>query len=59
MVDEKTRECLSLEIGRSMALVRVAEILMDLVVVRGVPKHLRSDISPEFIAFTIRRLAGL
>ena len=59
VVDEKTRECLSLEVGRSMTSMRVAEILMDLFVARGVPKHLRSDNGPEFIAATIRRLAGL
>jgi len=59
VVDEKTRECLSLEVGRSMTSMRVAEILMDLFVARGVPKHLRSDNGPELIAATIRRLAGL
>jgi len=46
VVDEKTRECLSLEVGRSMISMRVAEILMDVFVTRGVPKHLRSDNGP-------------
>lgn len=37
----------------------VAEVLIDLFTTRGVPKHIRSDNGPEFIARTIRRLADL
>jgi transposase InsO family protein len=37
----------------------VAEVLIDLFTTRGVPKHIRSDNGPEFIARTIRRLAAL
>lgn len=59
VVDEKTRECLSLEVGRSLTSAAVAEILMGLFASRTVPKHIRSDNGPEFIASTIRRLAGL
>ena len=57
VVDEKTRECLSLEVGRSLTSAAVAEILMGLFASRTVPKHIRSDNGPEFIASTIRRLA--
>ena len=37
----------------------VAEVLIDLFTTRGVPRHIRSDNGPEFIAKTIRRLADL
>lgn len=59
IVDEFTRECVSLEAGRSMTARGVAEVLLGLFTTRGVPGHIRSDNGPEFIARTIRRLAGL
>lgn len=59
VVDEFTRECVALEVGRSMTARGVAEVLIDLFTTRGVPVHIRSDNGPEFIAKTIRRLAGL
>lgn len=59
VVDEFTRECAALEVGRSMTARGVAEVLIGLFTTRGVPKHIRSDNGPEFIARTIRRLAGL
>ena len=59
IVDEFTRECVSLEVHRSMTARGVAEVLIGLFTTRGVPGHIRSDNGPEFIARTIRRLAGL
>jgi putative transposase len=59
IVDEFTRECVTLEVNRSMTARGVAESLIDLFTTRGVPKHIRSDNGPEFIARTIRRLAEL
>jgi putative transposase len=59
VVDEFTRECVALEVGRSMTARGVAEVLIDLFTTRGVPEHIRSDNGPEFIAGTIRRLASL
>ena len=59
VVDEYTRECVALEAARSMTARGVAEVLIDLFTTRGVPVHIRSDNGPEFIAATIRRLAGL
>ncbi len=59
VVDEFTRECVALEVGRSMTARGVAEVLIGLFVSRGVPGHIRSDNGPEFIAKTIRRLADL
>ncbi|MBX3355433.1 MAG: IS3 family transposase [Phycisphaeraceae bacterium] len=59
VVDEFTRECVALEVRRSMTAAGVAEVLIDLFTTRGVPGHIRSDNGPEFIAATIRRLADL
>jgi transposase InsO family protein len=59
LVDEFTRECLALEVNRSMTGRGVAEVLIGLFTTRGVPRHIRSDNGPEFIAKTIRRLADL
>ena len=55
LVDEYTRECLALEVERRLTADQVIEVLRDLVVVRGVPGHLRSDNGPEFIARALRR----
>jgi putative transposase len=59
VVDEFTRECLALEAGRSMTARGVADVLIDLFKMRGVPAHVRSDNGPEFVAGTVRRLADL
>lgn len=54
IIDEYTRECLALEVDRSITADRVLDILTDLFLTRGVPKHIRSDNGPEFIARAIR-----
>lgn len=54
VVDEYTRECLALEAARSFKSADVIDVLIDLLHVRGVPKHVRSDNGPEFIAKAIR-----
>ena len=54
ITDEFTRECLALEVDRSIPSERVLDILTDLFLTRGVPKHIRSDNGPEFIAEAIR-----
>jgi transposase InsO family protein len=55
IVDEYTRECVALEIGRGITADRVIDVLADLFRIRGVPKHIRSDNGPEFIAQAIRQ----
>jgi len=55
LVDEYTRENLALEVGRRMRADDVIDVLAELFVLRGVPKHIRSDNGPEFIAAAIRR----
>ena len=54
VVDEYTRECLALEVERSMTAGDVIDVLIELAAVRGVPGHVRSDNGPEFIATAIR-----
>ena len=58
IVDEYTRECLALEVGRGITAEQVIDVLVDLFRIRGVPKHIRSDNGPEFIAQAIRRWLG-
>jgi putative transposase len=54
ITDEYTRECLALEVDRSLTADRVLDILTNLFLTRGVPQHIRSDNGPEFIAAAIR-----
>lgn len=55
IVDEYTRECLALEVARSMKAVDVVDLVSQVMAIRGVPAHLRSDNGPEFIATALRR----
>ena len=55
LIDEHTRECLALEVERSMKAVDVIDALSQVFLVRGVPQHIRSDNGPEFIARALRR----
>jgi len=53
--DEFTREGLVLEVRRSFKAEDVLDVLSELMLVRGAPRHIRSDNGPEFIAQAIRR----
>ena len=55
IVDEHTRECLALKVDRSITSEDVIDTLAELFAMRGVPRHIRSDNGPEFIAHAIRR----
>gem|GEM_PF-2430858 len=55
LVDEFTRECLLLEVERSMSGDRVRDLLAEAIRSRGVPGHLRSDNGSEFIATKLRQ----
>ena len=55
VVDEFTRECLALEVNRSMRSPDVIDVLIELLHVRGVPEHIRSDNGSEFIATALRK----
>ena len=54
LLDEYTRENLALEVERRMKAVDVLDILSQVMLIRGLPKHIRSDNGPEFIAHAIR-----
>ena len=54
VVDEFTRECLSIDVARQFTGDDVLERLAWLFVTRGVPEHIRSDNGPEFTATTVR-----
>jgi putative transposase len=54
LVDEYTRECLSIDVGRQLKSEDVLERLTWLFVMRGVPKHIRSDNGSEFTCKAVR-----
>lgn len=54
IVDEYTRECLRLEVERTMEAVDVVDVLDALTAERGAPEFIRSDNGPEFIAQAVR-----
>jgi transposase InsO family protein len=54
LIDEYTRECLAVDVARSLKSDDVLERLAWLFVTRGVPKHIRSDNGPEFTAKVVR-----
>jgi putative transposase len=59
VVDEFTRECLTIEVERSLTAEDVVSTLEYLFEVRGEPEFIRSDNGPEFIAEAVRSwLAG-
>ncbi len=55
IVDEYTRECLRLEVARTMEAEDVVAILRGLVAERGLPEFIRSDNGPEFIAQAVQK----
>ena len=54
VIDEFTRECLTLKADRGITSDDVADALAELIAMRGVPEHIRSDNGPEFIANELR-----
>ena len=58
IVDEFTRECLTLKVARSITSEGVIDALAELFAMRGVPQHIRSDNGPEFVARAIQRWLG-
>src|SRR4051794_24419015 len=54
VVDEFTRECLTIEVERGLTAEDVVSTLEYLFEVRGVPEHIRSDNGPEFIAEAVK-----
>ncbi len=55
VIDEYTRACLAIEVGRSFTAQDVVGVLQYLFAVRGTPEYLRSDNGPEFVSKVICR----
>jgi len=55
VLDEFTRESLTIEVGRSIKSKDVIAVLEYLFMIRGIPGFIRSDNGPEFIADAIKK----
>jgi transposase InsO family protein len=54
IIDEYSRECLSIDVARKLTSEDVQARLMELFLTRGMPAHIRSDNGPEFVAERVR-----
>ncbi|WP_136686210.1 IS3 family transposase [Falsirhodobacter xinxiangensis] len=54
ILDEFSRECLTIRVRRKLNSTDVIDALTDLFILRGVPAFIRSDNGPEFIALAVR-----
>jgi len=55
VIDEFTRECLAIDVNKSIKGQDVVEVLRYLFAVRGEPDHIRSDNGPEFANKAVKR----
>jgi putative transposase len=55
IIDEFTRECLSIKVNRKISSQDVIDELFLLFIFRGIPEHIRSDNGPEFTARSVRK----
>ena len=55
LIDEYTRESLLIRAERRWSSAKVISALADIMVCKGVPKHIRSDNGPEFVAKDLRK----
>jgi putative transposase len=58
IVDEFTQECLAIRINRKLKFSGVIDVLFDLLILRGVPEHIRSDNGPEFVSKAVQDRVG-
>ncbi len=54
VVDEYSRQSLAIEVSRKLTSKDVIRVLARLMLEHGVPKHIRSDNGPEFVAKAVR-----
>ena len=54
LIDEFTRECLAIRVARRINSLGVIETMADVMLVRGIPEHIRSDNGPEMTAKIVR-----
>lgn len=55
ILDEYSRECLSIQVARNFRSTDVLDRLADLFIQRGTPDFIRSDNGPEFTATALRK----
>lgn len=55
IIDEFTRESLSMKVDRKITSQHVIDELFNLFIFRGIPEHIRSDNGPEFTARVVRK----
>jgi putative transposase len=58
LIDEYARECLAIRVARRLGSYEVIETLADVMLLRGLPEHIRSDNGPEFVAQELRNWLG-
>jgi transposase InsO family protein len=58
LIDEYTRECRAIRVARRLGSQEVIAPRAEVMRVRGIPLHLRSDNGPEFIAPELRKWLG-
>jgi putative transposase len=58
VLDEFTRRCLAIVARRRFSAHDVVEVLTELMIVHGVPEHIRSDQGPEFVAKVVQDWIG-
>ena len=58
ILDEHSRECLAIDVGRKLTSEDVMWRLAQLFTERGTPAYLRSDNGPEFVAKAVREWLG-
>jgi transposase InsO family protein len=54
LIDEFARESLALKVARRINSFGVIEAMADVMIVRGIPQHIRSDNGPEMTAKVVR-----
>jgi putative transposase len=54
LIDEFTRECLAIRVARQINSFGVIETMADVMLMRSVPEHIRSDNGPEMTAKVVR-----
>ena len=55
LIDEYTRKCLAIRVARRLNSYDLIETLADLMLMHGIPEHMRSDNGPEFVAERLRK----
>lgn len=55
LIDEHTRECLSIHVGRRINSNQLIDVLAEAMIEHGIPDYIRSDNGPEFVAKDLRK----